>query len=315
MIPYYKLSNDWHKVSQHFTIIGPEGLILSNLFGTIQQRYPKYRVNRRSLLDIDDIESFKAQHLSSSLFAEPEIQYIRLSDKLITKFPWKVPTCSEKIIVIYGIEKAPKDTKNMLSFGSVIRTYALKEPFLSREIATLTSKSGLQMSKRGIQWLAISHQGSESLIPATINRLLLIFGNKKISDAELKTAIYMQNNMSAYDILDAVLSSPTKLYIFLQAQNNPMQLFWATTSLWRKLYLTAKNPPEIKQHFPWPNQHKTVQKVLHQLTRSTLATQYSDLIALERHFKGLGSEDPTLLLHYWLFNTQKDLIQVPYTKQ
>ena len=108
MTPYYKLPSQWAAENKHIAIIGPDGLVKHKLCQTIQQQWPKHTVRKLSILDLDDIANLKNTLLSGSLFSEPELLFIRLSEKLISKFPWDIPHTNDKILIVYGIEKLPK---------------------------------------------------------------------------------------------------------------------------------------------------------------------------------------------------------------
>lgn len=310
MTPYYKLAKNWATQSQHFLIIGPEGLVSNQLFNQIKQAYKKYSLKYTSLLDQDDIEQFKNQSLTSSLFPEPEVLFVRISEKLLNKFPWKIPASPDKVICIYGVEKAPKDTKKLQEFGTLIRTYSMKEPFRSREIAALLSQKKLTLSPKGIKWIAMSHHGVELLIPATIQKLLLTFGPTTISDNDLRKCLHNQNNVSSFDIIDTLTENISKLHLFIRSQRkeNWLPLYWALVSHWRKVLITAQAPSSIKSQFPWDSQHKTVKTILYAMSVADIIDHHQMLLMIEPHTKGLGTENAILLLQKWLYDTQTKIV-------
>ena len=310
MTPYYKLAKNWATQSQHFLIIGPEGLVSNQLFNQIKQTYKKYSPKLISLLDQEDIEQFKNQSLTSSLFPEPEILFVRISDKLLNKFPWKIPVSTERVICIYGIEKPPKDTKKLQEFGTLIRTYSMKEPFRSREIAALLSQKKLTLSQKGIKWIAMSHHGVESLIPSTINKILLTFGPSSVSDQDLRACLHNQSNVSTFDVIDTLTESSSKLHLFARSQKkeNWIPLYWALVSHWRKILLTAKDPATLKAQFPWDSQHRAVKAIIHSMSVADITTGHQTLLNIEPHTKGLGNENATLLIQLWLYQTQAKIL-------
>ena len=305
MTPYYKLPPQWATSQQQFVIIGPDGLVSHKLCSEIQKAYAKHQVKRLSVLDTDDIANLKNTLLSGCLFSEPEILFIRLNEKLISKFPWDIPPSQDKIIVIHGIEKAPKSNP-FKTFGLVIRTYLMKEPFLSKEITALLLKEKVSLSKRGIKWLALSHSGSENMIIPTIQRLQLTFGKQSIPDNNLKSAIYNLSEVTAFDVIDALIDNQTKLHLFVQSQKKEdwPKVYWALLSYWRKILLSSIDKTTISTHFPWDSQKKQALKVIGHIPQDTLLKTHKDLLALEQPFKGMSNELPIPLLKSWLYQTQ-----------
>ncbi len=311
MTPYYKLPKNWPLKGPHFLIIGPNGLISNQLFTQIKKTYSTHQARYISILDADDIEQFKHKILNVSLIPESEVLFVRISDKLISKFPWHIPKSEDKIICLYGIDKPPKDTKIIQEFGVIIRTYLMKEPFRSREITSLVTQKKLTLTPRAIRWLAMSHHGAECLIPSTIERILLTFGPTIISDQDLKSCLHNVSDVGTFDIIDTLTESASKLHLFIRSQKKVswIPLYWALVSHWRKVLLTAQNPSNIKTHFPWDSQHKTVNTIIGSLSVSNIASLHQTLLAIEPHTKGLGNESPIMLIQHWLYQTQAKIIK------
>lgn len=301
MIPYYKLPKNWTSHS-FFLIIGPEGLVSSDLFEQIKKHYPNHKPTHLSVYDKEDLETFKS-FIQSSLIPNPEILFVRLNPKLTTSFPFEIPQ-NEKIIVLYGLEKPIKQTTNAFT----IRTYTLKEPFKSKAISKLLSEKNLQLSPKGIQWLSLSHQNLENLIPNTIDKIKLTYQKKEISDNELKPLIYNHNEYPAYEILEH-LNSKTALQLFISSQRKEdwQAIYWTLLNTWRKLILCQKDPEQLKTHFPWDNQKKQALFFIHQLNNN-LEPQLLTLLDLEADIKGLRFEPFIPKLQKWLLYTHQKLL-------
>ena len=310
MIPYYKLPQNWATSHSHFYFIGPDGLVLAKHINILRNHFKKHKVKQITLFDKDDVAAFKAETLSLSLFQEPEVIIVRVNEKTLSLFPWKMPKVQDRVVIVHGIEKLPKSFKDHEEFDINIRTYSMKEPHLSREIATLLKQQKIILSARGLKWLALSHYGCEYLIQPTINRLKLTFGKNPIPDTDLKAAIYHNSEASSFDIIDALISNPTQLYLFIQSQRSEdwIKLYWALTAYWRKINAVAHHPDSMKQHFPWDSQQKPVVYIIKSLSKNILQTQHMALLELEKHFKGLGQEPASLKLQHWLFATQKAIL-------
>ena len=311
MTPYYKLPTKWASSNQHIIIIGPEGLVSHKLCQEVKQKHPKHKHRQISVHDKDDIAKLKNTLLSGSLFSEPEVLFIRLSEKMINNFPWDLPSTPDKILVINGIEKPPKSANLLKPFGLAIRTYLMKEPFLSKEVTTLLALEGVKLSKRGIRSLALSHFGSEYMIIPTIQRLKITFGKQPIEDNTLKSAIYNLSVVTAFDVIDALIDSPTKLHLFIQSQKKEdwPKVYWALVSYWRKLMLTSSNKSNISKHFPWESQQKQALRVIDTITTEALMTTQYKLLGLETAFKGLSNESAHMLLKAWLYQVQKTILK------
>lgn len=310
MTPYYKLPSNWEKNHSHILLVGPEGLVQYSLFKKIQSCFPKHNVKRISLLEKQDIEQFKTQTLSASLFEEPEILFVRINEKLLPSFPWKISKSPIRQIIVYGTDKLPKSLKDHNAFDLQIRLYNLKEPFLSREINSLLKSHQVSLSSRGSKWLALSHFGCEHLIIPTIERLSLTYGKFQIPDQDLKACIYHQSESNSFDIIDAIQKDKTSLYLLLKSlkKDDWNKTYWSLVSYLRKTLLTAKNPTSIKTHFPWESQQKPVIALIKNLGHDKLSAHHKQLLDIEPHMKGLGSEPANLLIMHWCLQLQESIL-------
>lgn len=310
MTPYYKLPPNWEKNHSHILLIGPEGLVQYNLFKKIQNAFPKHAIKRISLLEKQDIEQFKTQTLSASLFEEPEILFVRITDKLLPAFPWKISKSPIRQIIVYGTDKLPKSLKDHNAFDIQIRLYNLKEPFLSREINSLLKHHQVTLSTRGAKWLALSHFGCEHLIIPTIERLSLAYGKSSIPDQDLKACIYHQSESNSFDIIDAIQKDKTSLYLQLKSlkKDDWNRTYWALVSHMRKTLLIAKDPTTLKSHFPWESQQKPVIALIKSLGLNKLSQFHKQLLDIEPHLKGLGSEPSHLLIMHWCLKLQESIL-------
>lgn len=311
MIAYYKLPAKWEQNHQHIVITGPQGLIQTKLCQTLTKSHPDFKPKHLSLLEKQDIESFKHDILALSLFDEKEILFIHLDPKLYPHFPWKAPKSPSKILVVTGLDKLPK-SKDHQAFDLTINTYALKEPFLTKEIQQLLNEHQIKLTPKGLRWLALSHQGSEHLIIPTIKRLALTYNNAPIPDKDLKYCIYQEGTAQAFDLIDALLQTQTQLLLRLESlkPDEWIKSYWALISYWRKIHLAAQTPSTLSTHFPWESQQKQAKKLLSSLSISQIKNLHESLLNIEIHFKGQGSENPQLLLQHWCFQAQQS-IQAP----
>lgn len=302
MIPYYKLPTQWTQ-DRFFVIIGPEGLVSLDLFKQIKTAYPNHPPKHVPIYDKSDIDTLKTE-LSDSLFPNPEILFIRLNPKLLSSFPFEIKS-QDKIVVVFGLEKPIKVKTNAL----LIRTYAMKEPHKSRAIQTMAKSLGLQLSPKGIQWLSLSHQNLEYLIPNTLEKIKLTYGQSQISDEALKPLIYNHNQYPAYEIIEHLISNKTSLQLFMSSQRPEdwQAIYWTLLGTWRKLLLCHYDKSQLATHFPWDIQKKQALGVLNHTSESKLRAQLESLLDLEVDIKGLRFEPFIPKLQHWLLSTQLSL--------
>lgn len=303
MIPYYKLPQHWAKDSQYFMIIGPEGLVSADLFETIKKQYNKHTPRFLSIFDKDDIEQFKVT-ISNSLIPNPELLFVRIHGKALPKFPLTLHSV-DKIIVLYSIKKAPTKKHNAYT----IRTYALKEPYKSKAIQKILTSNQLNISKKALQWLSLSHQQSEDLLINTIQKIKMTYNKNTISDEEIKPLIYNYNDCASFEVIEKLIDSKTSLQIFLSSQRPEdfQAIFWTVVKFWRHLVICHSSPSSIQQYFLCSPQEKQALYLLKRLSMSRLQKQLQALVLLETDIKGVTFEPFAAKLQHWLIQTQLSL--------
>ena len=306
MTPYYKLPKNWAKSNQHYVLFGPDGLSKNQLLSELKNQYKHIPQKHIRVNDNNDIQNLITDLVSPSLFDDAQFIMITISDNQLKNFPWALQKNPNRIIILTGPEKPPKSIKHIESFGQCIRTYALKEPFLSRTIQNLASNEKLKLTQKSIKWIALSHLGEESLIPQTLKKLSLIFGTKSVSDEEIRSCLQNTSNVSLYEAIDALSSNGPQLKLFISKQHKSdwPKVFWLLASYWRKVVDCSDNPKKIGEHFPWESQKKQVIKILNNLSKSQIASQHSQLIAIEPSLKGIEDQPYPSLITHWLLQTQ-----------
>lgn len=311
MTPYYKLPKDWANTNQNFIIFGPNGLTKHSLVQTIIKTYKNHPLSRLKIHDKNDIESLKASLISNSLFDEKQAFIIDLTQTDLKNFPWNIGKKADRIIVLIAPEKPPKDTKHIQQFGACIRTYALKEPHRSRAVQACAAEHQIAISSRAARWVSMCHHGDEACIPQTIKKLRLIYGGQKLTDDDVKACLRNNASLNIFEAIEAMGSNSTHLQIFLK--NHPkaewQKTYWALVSYWRKILLCSNDPSLMKHHFPWEQQSTQAKKFLTQLNTETIQNYHSELLSIERHTKGIGTEPYLHLISQWMLSVSHQILK------
>ncbi|WP_419603680.1 DNA polymerase III subunit delta [Thiolapillus sp.] len=302
-----------------YVVTGDEPLQLGETADAIRAAARQAGYLSREIFEADarfDWNRLGEEASALSLFAEQKIIDLRLPTG-------KPGTVGSKVLVTY-CENLPADTLLLLTLpklpltskwmkaldkvGMIIQVWPVDERQLPRWVQQRMRMAGLQAEAGVAEMLAEQTEGNLLAARQEIEKLALLFGNERITQAQAAAAISDCSRFDVYSLVDAALAGKTRRSIRiitgLKAEGIPLPVvLWALAREVRTLNAMAQDiaaGASVQQALGrarvWKNRIPLVSAGLKRLDARQWAHLLQQCQLADATIKGAAPGDPWLLL-------------------
>ncbi|WP_457665466.1 DNA polymerase III subunit delta [Thiolapillus sp.] len=251
-----------------------------------------------------------------SLFAEQKIIDLRLptgkpgttGSKALVAYCEQLP---EDTLLLITLPKLPLTSKWMKALdkaGVVVQIWPVDERQLPRWVQQRMRAAGLQAEPGVAQMLAEQTEGNLLAARQEIEKLALLFGNQKISQAQAAAAVSDSARFDVYSLVDAALAGKTRrctrIIAGLAAEGIPLPVvLWALArevralnSMARDVAMGASVQQALARARVWKNRIPLVSAGLKRLDARQWAALLQQCQLADAMIKGAAPGDPWLQL-------------------
>lgn len=295
-----------------YMVQGEEILLRQQAVAMIRNASAQKGFNERKILQIDagfNWDDFLLEMNSFSLFSKqtllelhiPETKFNDAAKNALERYTQNPPADKTLLIVTAKLDGKIQLTnwfKQLEKIGGVITAWPIDAKQLPTWIKNRLQQVGIIADATGIQLLADRTEGNLLATDQAIEKLLLLYGKRKINTDEIATAISDNTRFDIFDWIDCTLAGDGKrtlqILLHLQAEDTELTLLlWALTRELRSLLAmrhASTNQQTVEQimlqHKVWEKRKPLIKQALNRHSLQNLQQFLLQASVIDQIIKG-----------------------------